>query len=141
MASRHLSLRVADDVVARLDAESARSGRSRSDVAKMLIEEGLRRERHPGITFRDGPTGRRAGLVRGPDVWEIVRALRQLGGEGDRGVIKLAKQIDLTPEEVRIATRYYSEYPEEIDTRIRLDEEEAERAEAAWRRQQALLEA
>ena len=24
------------------------------------------------ITFRDGPTGRRAGLVGGPDVWELV---------------------------------------------------------------------
>jgi predicted transcriptional regulator len=138
MASRHLSIRVADDVVERLDAESARSGRSRSDVAKRLIEEGLRRERHPGITFRDGPAGRRAGLVRGPDVWEIVRALQQLGGEDDRAELKLAEQISLNPEEIRIATRYYSEYPEEIDTRIRLDEEEAERAEAAWRRRRAL---
>jgi hypothetical protein len=28
------------------------------------------------VIFRAGPTGRRAGLVNGPDVWEIVRAVR-----------------------------------------------------------------
>ena len=26
----------------------------------------------PLITFRDGPTGRRAGLLGGPDVWEVA---------------------------------------------------------------------
>lgn len=31
---------------------------------------------HPGIVFRPGPTGRRAGLAGGPDVWEVVRAVR-----------------------------------------------------------------
>jgi hypothetical protein len=31
---------------------------------------------HLEIVFRTGPTGRRAGLVDGPDVWEIVRAVR-----------------------------------------------------------------
>jgi hypothetical protein len=42
-------------------------------VAEHLIEEGLRTEEFPGIAFRQGPTGRRVGLVGGPDVWEIAR--------------------------------------------------------------------
>jgi hypothetical protein len=42
-------------------------------VAERLIEEGLRTEEFPGIAFRSGPTGRRVGLVGGPDVWEIAR--------------------------------------------------------------------
>ena len=29
-------------------------------------------EDHPGIAFRDGPTGRRAALAAGPDIWEGV---------------------------------------------------------------------
>ncbi|MGA2830658.1 MAG: hypothetical protein ABSF03_31600, partial [Streptosporangiaceae bacterium] len=31
---------------------------------------------HPGIVFRAGPTGRRASLASGPDVWEAVRAIK-----------------------------------------------------------------
>lgn len=31
---------------------------------------------HPGIVFRPGPMGRRAGLIGGPDVWEAVRAVK-----------------------------------------------------------------
>jgi hypothetical protein len=27
---------------------------------------------HPGIVFKDGPSGRRAALAFGPDVWEDV---------------------------------------------------------------------
>jgi hypothetical protein len=30
---------------------------------------------YPGIEFRDGPTGRRAAAIGGPDVGEVVRAL------------------------------------------------------------------
>jgi hypothetical protein len=41
---------------------------------------------HPGIVFRDGPTGRRAGLAAGPDVWEVVSALRSTGLEGNDGM-------------------------------------------------------
>ena len=39
------------------------------------MDEALRTEEHPGITFRAGPTGRRAGLVGGPDVWEVIDTL------------------------------------------------------------------
>jgi len=35
---------------------------------------------HPGVLFRTGPTGRRAGLAAGPDVWEVVRAVRSARG-------------------------------------------------------------
>lgn len=60
--SHHLSLRVSEDVVARLDSESRRIGRSRSWLAKRLLDEGLRMESHPRIVFRSGPVGRRASL-------------------------------------------------------------------------------
>ena len=67
MASRHLSVRLPEDALDHLDAESRRSGASRSELAKTLIEEGLRMREHPGVVFRPGPAGRRAALADGPD--------------------------------------------------------------------------
>src|SRR5262249_18026827 len=47
-----------------------------SDRPDQPVEEGLRMTEHPGVVFRDGPTGLRVGLVDGPDVWEVARALQ-----------------------------------------------------------------
>ncbi len=92
-------------------------------------------ERHPGIVFRSGPAGRRAGLMSGPDVWEVVRAA--VGNENTREDI--AERTGLTPEKVGVALRYYAEYSDEIGAWIRRVDEEAERAEADWRRERELL--
>src|SRR5438093_7710926 len=50
-------------VVKRLKAAAAARGESSSALAEELIDEGLRIRRHPLVTFRDGPTGRRAALA------------------------------------------------------------------------------
>src|SRR5580693_4937473 len=55
---------------------AANPGMSLSAAANRLVDEALRTSEHPGIVFRPGPTGRRAGLAGGPDVWEIVRAIK-----------------------------------------------------------------
>ena len=137
--SRHLSVRVGEEVLARLDVESRRIGRSRSWLAKQLLDEGLRMERHPGIMFRAGPAGRRPGLIGGPGVWEIVRAC--LGHDlGDAAVRRdIGERTGLTADQVRTALRYYAEYSGEIDEWIRRVDEEAEKAEAAWRGERELL--
>jgi hypothetical protein len=44
-------------------------GATPSGLAQRLVDEGLRMTDHPGVTFREGPTGRRAALVNGPDIW------------------------------------------------------------------------
>lgn len=44
-----------------------------SSAANRLADEALRMSEHPGIVFRPGPTGRRAGLVADPDVWKVIR--------------------------------------------------------------------
>ena len=96
-------------------------------------------EEHPGIVFRDGPAGRRAALVGGPDAWELVRFIRAGHTGASTGVGEVAAALDLTPLQVETALRYYADHADEIDDRIALDEEEAERADAAWRRRQAAL--
>ncbi len=92
-------------------------------------------EDHPGIVFRDGPTGRRAGLAAGPDLWEVVGVLRATGLGGEEALQVTAEWSSLSMRQVREAIGYYNEYPAEIDARIRLHEDEADAAEERWRQQ------
>lgn len=96
-------------------------------------------EVHPGILFRSGPAGRRPGLASGPDVWEVVRVFNGLRAQGDEALRSTAELTGLTPEQVRTVLSYYAEYGDEIDGWIRRVDQEASRAEAAWRREQELL--
>lgn len=41
---------------------------------------------HPGVVFKDGPSGRRAAIAFGPDVWEIVKVLRELDERGSNAI-------------------------------------------------------
>ncbi len=96
-------------------------------------------EDHPGIVFRDGPAGRRAGLAGGPDVWEVIAATRASGLAGEQAIVAAAEWGNLTPALVRVAVRYYSEYDAEIDELVARNLEEADAAEERWRRQQNAL--
>ena len=72
-------------------------------------------DRHPGIVFRPGPAGRRPGLAGGPDVWEVVRVVRNVEACGDRAIAEAASWLGLAAARVRIAVEYYADYPAEID--------------------------
>jgi hypothetical protein len=127
------------EVLERLDRRSELAGTNKSRLAERYVDEGTRMDEHPGIVFRGGPTGRRAALVGGPDVWEAMAALKSGKARGGQAVAAAAELLNLTDLQVRAAVRYYSDYPEEIDERIRRNAEEADAAEAAWRREQAAL--
>ena len=139
LATRHLSLRVDIDTLDCLDRMSKREGMNRSQLAKALLEEGLRMADHPGVVFRSGPAGRRPALATGPDVWEVARVFRDVDETGEEAIARTAELSGLTPQEVRTVVRYYAAYRDEIDAWIRMVDEEAERLEDAWQREQALL--
>ena len=89
---------------------------------------------HPGIVMRPGPTGPRAGLVDGPDVWEVIGARHALRdedparhGEALRGDLRTV--TGLTTAQVVAALDYYTAHPEDVDTRITVNTETAERAQ------------
>ncbi len=82
------------------------------------------------ITFRDGPTGRRAGLVGGADVWEIVMWVEELSGEVDP-VAALVEESMLTRAQIDAALRYRAAYPDEVDARIDLHRQETAAASNA----------
>jgi len=137
--SRHLSVRVGDELFEQLEAQSRRSGQSRSALAKQLLEEGLRMEQHPGIVFRSGPGGRRAGLMGGPDVWEVVGALSGADGGEAESLAEIGERTGLSTDQIGAALRYYADHTDEVAGWIRRVEAEAERAEASWRRGLSLL--
>ncbi|MSQ27092.1 MAG: ribbon-helix-helix protein, CopG family [Dehalococcoidia bacterium] len=139
MATRHFSVRLDSDTIDRLDYQSRTSGRTRSDIAKTLIEEGLRMEAHPGIVFRPGPTGRRPGLAGGPDVWEVAQVFRALDSRGEQAISETAELTGLVREQVHIAIRYYAQFQGEVDQWLQRLNDEADRLEAAWLLQQAML--
>jgi hypothetical protein len=138
-ATRPFSVRLDERVATRLEQRARRPGENKSRLAERYIDEGMRMDDHPGIVFRDGPAGRRAGLAAGPDVWEVMTVVRNAPKRGDAAVAHAASWLELTPEQVRVAVRYYSDHPDEIEERIRRHQEEADAEEAAWRREQAAL--
>lgn len=140
VASRHLTIRLDEDILERLDAESRRAGTSRSQLARDLLDEGLRTQAHPGIVFRSGPAGRRAGLTLGPDVWEVARVFLHVDASGDALLEQTAALTGLAVQQVQVALRYYAEFPQEIDTWISRVDDEATQAEESWLREQALVQ-
>jgi hypothetical protein len=84
---------------------------------------------HPGVAFRDGPAGRRAGVVGGPDVWEVVQVFL----DEVRHVQATAATLNVSRGQVEAAIGYYAHHPAEIDAWIESNHREAEEAEAAWR--------
>jgi hypothetical protein len=137
--ARQFSARLDPSVVDRLERRGARAGVNKSRLAERYIDEGMRMDDHPGVVFRDGPSGRRAGLAGGPDIWEVIAAVRASGLAGDAALAAAAEWGSLAPAQVRTAVRYYAEYRAEIDERLQRHIEEADAAEEEWRREQNAL--
>jgi hypothetical protein len=117
--SVNVSVRLDDSLAERLRLRARAAGETLSDRLRRYAEEGTRREEHPHITFRDGPTGRRAKLIDGPDVWEIVMWMEDLDGEPDPAAT-LAQESGLTRTQIDAALSYCAAYPDEIAARIEL---------------------
>ncbi len=126
-------------VYERLKRSAAQRDESISSAGERLIDEGLRMEAHPGIIFRAGPTGRRAALATGPDVWEVVPMLQGPSGSLEERIAATAEQLWLTERQVRAVSRYYAEFTDEIDAEIAHNLEVSDRELAAWENERRLL--
>jgi hypothetical protein len=138
--SAPLSIRFDPGVLERLRRRArALPGATPSGLAQRLVDEGLRMAEHPGVVFKDGPTGRRAALALGPDIWEVIKTLREVGERGGQAVEVAGELLNLPRERVHAALRYYAAYADEIDAELEQAEEDSRAAEEAWRAQQRLL--
>jgi hypothetical protein len=134
-----LSIRFDAGLLARLRRRANATSGTTSALAQRLIDEGLRMADHPGVIFKDGPSGRRAALAYGPDIWEIVKFLREIDERGPAALDAAAEALAVEPSRIATAVSYYTDYPAEIEAEIGDAEEASARAEEAWRIQQQLI--
>lgn len=131
-----VSFRFDTSTVERLKERSAEVGSAQGLLAERYIEEGLRMDAHPGISFRDGGSGRRPALSgTRHDVAQIIETLRQNGASVDEA----ADYLDLSPAQVETAVRYYAEYQDEVDAWIAQSRAIAERERELWTKREAAL--
>lgn len=132
----HTSFRLARRLLAALQGRARESGLSMTALAERYLDEGLRREQHPLIVFREGAAGRRATLAGTRlDVWQVIETVRQ----SDKSTEDAAAYLAIPEPWVRACVRYYADYPDEVDEWTERMHSIAEREEDAWRREQAVL--
>lgn len=122
------SYRFPADLKQRLAQRATAEGITETALVTRLLEQGLAAAEHPGIVYRPGPSGWRAGLAGGPDVDEVVRAVRATGVTGDEAVALAAERVGIDQRLVRIAIDYAAEHLDEIEARIEHNEAAAARA-------------
>ena len=134
--SHPLSVRLNDTTIARLGKHARRVHLAPRTLAQRYVEEGLRMDEHPLIRFVDGPAGRRARIMgTGKDVWEVIAAVRENGGDA----VETARYLEMPLGLVQAAITYYGAYRDEIDQWIEANEQEVAEAHAAWTAGQAAV--
>ena len=115
------SIRLPVEAVKEIEALASGTGKDFSGIARDLLIEAVKMRRCPGITFSDGPSGRRAKIAgTGIDVWEFISTFKGL----DENYKKLKKSYHwLNDQQIRAALSYYAIYPDEIDEKIARNEE------------------
>jgi hypothetical protein len=133
------SLRLDDALRARLAELAAVEGTSITSLIERFVREGIAVADHPGIVFKPGPSGRRAALAGGPDAWEIADALRRTSGSEEQRVAALADEFGIHEHQVTIALNYAAVHRDEIEARIRSNDQALEQAERIATERKRLL--
>jgi uncharacterized protein (DUF433 family) len=130
------SFRFSETLLASLQGRARERGESANSLLERYLDEGLRRDDHPLIVFREEAAGRRAALVGTRlDVAQVIDTLR----ESDNSVEAAAEYLGIPEQHVRAAVRYYADFRDEIDEWRERTRAIADREEEAWRREQAIL--
>ncbi len=117
------TVRLDPRIEARISQIARETKRSKGAVLEELADEAERTRRFPGIAFRGPFWGRRAWVIgTALDVWEIVQAHQDVGGDSQR----LLAGGSLAPRQLKMALAYYGAFADEIDEAI-----EANRRSAA----------
>lgn len=116
MASRDtkqsIAFRFHPITVRRLKRRAQEAHTGQTALAERYIEEGLRREEHPLVFFREGEAGRRPALLGTRlDVAEVIATVRQ----NDGSVEDAADYLEIPREQVEACVDYYADYKKEVD--------------------------
>lgn len=112
MAREHFSFRLAKADRSRLAEQAKYRAATESELARRYVMEGIRRDRHPRVTFVSWRPGRPV-LVGRPrlEIADIIETWKL--EEGD--VSGAAEYLELPVGDVKAAVAYYSEFGDEID--------------------------
>lgn len=124
--SRQRSFRLPEPTLEELGRRARERGESANSLARRLIDEGLRTERHPLIWFREGAAGRRPALLGSRlDVAHVVSYLRA----NDDDVAEVAELLGIPEHWVHAAADYHAEFTDEIEAWLEAEADYARRAE------------
>jgi len=117
---------------------------SGSSAANLFVDEALRMEEHPGVVFRQGPADRRAVVMGGPDVWEIVRSVQDARRAepdlpSDDVLHIVSANTGVPRRQLDIALQYWSAYPDDVDVFIGGARDAEHRTQLDWERREGLL--
>lgn len=121
VADRPMSVKLRSWLDDELRREFEERGESTSEGLRRVVEEWWAEHRLGDIEFREGLSGRTAAVEDGPEVWEIVSALRDHDGERE-GLREHFGWLD--EDKLEAALEYYERFPDRVEARI----EENERA-------------
>jgi hypothetical protein len=130
-----LTFRTRTEVLDQLQRRANQVHMPKTALAERYVQEGLEMDSYPGIVFRSGPSGRRAGLAGGPDVWEVIEVLDTESNDLQRTAENLGLRVGL----VEAALRFYASHQAETDAAIESNRQLMEEAAQAYRREQELL--
>ena len=133
------SFRISDTARTRLASRAAREGSSAtacwiSSSSKASISATTRGS-FSGVLRTSGAWSSAAG----PDVWEVIGRLQELGGSEEQRISLLGAESDLHPRLIRIALDYATDHADEIRGRIDRNRATAEESRSKAGRREALL--
>jgi uncharacterized protein (DUF433 family) len=111
-----MDIKMPEAMTAALARAALARGQDPESLVMEFVEESLKMRQVPGITFADGPAGRRARVEgTGIEVFEIVEAYRAEGE--DRSQLGIAFDW-LDARQIDAALDYYREFPDDIEPRL-----------------------
>lgn len=132
--TRQRSFRLPETTLQALGARARERRESTNSLARRLIEEGLRTERHPLIWFREEAAGRRPAILGTRlDVWQVIEYLAANGQDVD----EVAQILDIPAHWVRAAADYHAEYGTDVDAWASEQSAFAQHAEDAHRQRRS----
>lgn len=133
-----ISFRFSEGTVSELRRRARRGGSAlrQTELAERYLVEGMRQDDHPLIHFREGPGGRRPGLLGSRlDVAEVISTVRQ----NENSPEAAAAYLEIPVGQVQAAVAYYADFKDEVDRELAERHEIAEEQIARWQRQQEAL--
>lgn len=115
------SLRMDDDTRTDLIGHAEQSDTSPSKLVNRYVREGLRMDKHPAITFKTTPQGRRAVLVSRPGI-QVIDVIGTWQGER-QDAAATARYFKVSDDDVQAVVRYYAEHKAELDEDLKMHAE------------------